>query len=249
MDSVQRLKTSANPRNTVPTKSGASVADPVPSSSPAFGTPAHPIQPPRDVPLRQPSFAKGPSILPIVLPPAILRPLAFRTFTKKHNLTISTPALLSLATFIGKHCGSRWKDDGLAEAVLEEVAKMWKKQSSLPIVDGSSEILGSILKTIESSMSGGRIGAGKGLSRQASFSFSEHSQSQENRFARPSLPTSDSFGVSRLDIENDGEEEDLLKDPREWMKVINAFDQPRLVYNTSKKHFEKYISLFPRLCS
>jgi len=46
--------------------------------------------------------------------------------------------------------------------------------------------------------------------------------------------------MSSLEVEDKDEEEDLLKDPREWMKVIGAFDQPKLIYNATQKHFEKY---------
>jgi DNA polymerase epsilon subunit 2 len=39
-----------------------------------------------------------------------------------------------------------------------------------------------------------------------------------------------------LDEEPDDE---TLQDARRWLKVINAFDQPRYIYNVNKKHFEK----------
>jgi DNA polymerase epsilon subunit 2 len=217
-------------------------SDPVlPSSSPAFGTPLPPSQAPRPPP--PPNF-KPPTVLPIVLPPGTLRPLAFRTFTKKHNLTVSTAALNALATFIGRHCGAGWRDDGLADGVLEETARMWKKQSPSPIVDGESELLKSILKTVESCMSGGKVVPGKGLSRQNSFAVSGDSMETEPALAmRPALHTSDSFGISSLELDPGEDEEDPLKDPREWIKVIDAFEQPRLIYNTAKKHFDKYESI------
>src|ERR1700723_1369667 len=99
--------------------------NPIPSSSPAFSTPIHPIIPRRTVPIPAPLTLKAaasplkPTILPILLPPATLRPLAFRTFTKKHNLTLTSSALQALATFIGRNCGSGWREEGLAERVLE----------------------------------------------------------------------------------------------------------------------------------
>ena len=209
----------------------------VPSSSPAFGTPLAVLPSKKTEPIPPPNF-KSPTVLSIILPPTTLRPLAFRTFTKKYNLTISTTALAALATFIGKHCGARWKDDGLAEGVLDEVAKMWKKQSNAPIVDGEGETLRSILKTVESCMSGGKIISGKGLSRQSSFAFPDSALGSQNG-TRPALETQQSFGVSRLEITNDDEEEDILKDPREWISIIDAYEQPKMVYNTSKKNFER----------
>ncbi len=131
--------------------SRAGPSDEIPSSSPAFATPVHPIKP---FGIAAPSKT---TVLPILLPPATLRPLAFRTFTKKHSLTLTSPALQELATFIGRHCGTGWREEGLAEKVLEEVAKGWKNRNGGVIVDASSAELKDILKTLEGNMIGGRI--------------------------------------------------------------------------------------------
>jgi DNA polymerase epsilon subunit 2 len=216
----------------------------IPSSSPAFGTPVHPIHPRRTAPIRAPPSLKPPvraTVLPIELPPATLRPLAFRTFTKKHNLTLTSSALSALASFIGKHCGAGWREEGLAEKVLEEVAKSWKKESGQVIVEGDGESLKSILKMLEGSMSGGRIVNASNLSRHGSFNFSPdtNTKGMPSFESRPSMDHNASFGISNLEVEDKDEEDDLLKDPREWMKVIGAFEQPKLVYNVSKKHFDK----------
>lgn len=202
----------------------------VPSSSPAFGTPVHPINP-RDKRIPPPAFKPSiPTILPILLPPASLRPLAFRTFTKKHNLTLSSPALQSLATFVGKHCGSGWRERGTAEGVLEEVAKAWKKSGGNLIVNDGS-LLKNILKTLEGGMSGGKVVQTKSnLSRQSSFAFNESQDSSR----RPSLAES-SF---QSQTAQEDEEADT-QDPRAWIRVVSAFEQPRLSYNVHKKHFEK----------
>jgi DNA polymerase epsilon subunit 2 len=184
------------------------------------------------------------TVLPILLPPATLRPLAFRTFTKKHNLTLASSALQALASFIGRHCGSGWREEGLAEKVLEEVAKTWKKSSGQVIVEGDGDLLKNILKALEGSMSGGRIVQGSSLSRQGSFNFSGDPNVHDvGALARPALDTNNSFGISRLEVEDKEEEEDLLKDPREWLKVIGAFDLPRLTYNVSQKHFDRYVTI------
>ncbi|KIW05682.1 uncharacterized protein PV09_03545 [Verruconis gallopava] len=215
-------------------------SNPIPSSSPAFGTPAHPILPRRTNPIAPPQF-KPPTILPVLLPPATLRPLAFRTFTKKHNLTLTSSALAALATFIGRHCGSGWREEGLAEGVLEEAAKMWKKESTSVIVDGDNEILKNILKTLEPSMVGGKVQVGKpGLSRQGSFAFSDASGvSGDGELGRPVLETQNSFGISGLEVQDEEEDNSKIKDPREWIKVISTFEQPRLTYNAQKKNFDK----------
>lgn len=231
-----------NPRQPKPI---STPSNPIPSSSPAFGTPVHPILPTRTAAVPAPPALK-PTVLPIILPPATLRPLAFRTFTKKHNLTLTSSALAALATFIGRHCGSGWREEGLAERVLEEAAKAWKKGSGQVIVDGEGETLKTILKTLEGCMSGGRIVQGKtpALSKQGSFKFGPEAAAAEIGAARPSLGTETSFGMSRLEVEDVEEEEEAeLGDPREWLKVVGAFEQPRLVYNVGKRHFEKYVPL------
>lgn len=222
-----------------PDKPSAIPDNPIPSSSPAFGTPAHPINPRRTAPIRAPPALKPPAkstVLPILLPPATLRPLAFRTFTKKHNLTLTSSALQALATFIGKHCGSGWREEGLAEKVLEEVAKSWKKSSGQVIVEGDHETFKSILKSLEGSMVGGKVVQGSNLSRQSSFSFGPEANAQN---ARPPLDHNSSFGISRLEVEDDDEDEEQLLDPREWLKVIGAFEQPKMMYNVMQKHFDK----------
>ena len=212
-------------------------ANTIPSSSPAFATPVDPIR------LRNSQDPVKPSILPILLPPVILRPLAFRIFTKKHSLTLTSPALQTLANFIGKHCGSGWREEGLAEKVLDEIARAWKKNGGGVILPGEGEDLKKILHNIEGSMVGGRIVQQKKLSRQGSFAFgsrgfNEDSAGSDGRRAVTSKEESQaSLGLSTLAVEDD-DESDHSKDPRDWLKVVGAFDQPRLLYNVTQKHFE-----------
>ncbi|KAL2159127.1 hypothetical protein VTH06DRAFT_2886 [Thermothelomyces fergusii] len=226
---------------------GPKVAAPssaIPSSSPAFATPAHPLKP-----FQPPAPAKA-AVLPIILPPATLRPLAFRTFTKKHSLTLTSSALQELATFIGRHCGSGWREEGLAEKVLEEVARTWKNRNGGVIVDGTSPELKDILKTLEGNMSGGKIMSGpRGLGRQNSLILDptedpSHSKTRLGLRPTTTLTPDDSqtsFGMSSVEIDGEPDEEGL-QDVRRWMKVINAFEQPRYTYNVAKKHFEKIAS-------
>jgi DNA polymerase epsilon subunit 2 len=214
----------------------ATPANPVPSSSPAFATPVHPIRLGENAPIPPPSL-KPATILPVQLQPALLRKTAVRVF-KNHDLNIESTALATLATFVGRHCGSGWREDGLAEGVLTEVAKMWKKEAGEAIVKGGDS-LKSILKTLEGSMSGGRVTPKSNLSRQTSFALSESNSQGEILPHRPGLSSQNSFGLSSLEVRDEEEEEDILKDPREWIQVVNAFDQPRLVFNPTKKHFEK----------
>ncbi|KAK0615876.1 DNA polymerase alpha/epsilon subunit B-domain-containing protein [Bombardia bombarda] len=218
----------------------------IPSSSPAFATPAHPLRP-----FNPPVPAKA-AILPIILPPATLRPLAFRTFTKKHSLTLTSSALQELATFIGRHCGSGWREEGLAEKVLEEVARSWKNRNGGVIVDGSSSELKDILKALEGNMSGGKIITGpRGLSRQNSLLLeptqdSDHAKTRLGLRPTATLTRDDSqasFGMSALTTADEhDDDDDALADARRWLKVIHAFDQPRFTYNVAKKHFERETS-------
>ncbi|KAL3457736.1 DNA polymerase alpha/epsilon subunit B-domain-containing protein [Aspergillus heterothallicus] len=209
-------------------------SDLVPSSSPAFGTPAHPVRPNKLT-----SIATRTSILPILLPASTLRPVAFRTFTRKHNLTLSSPALQSLAAFVGKNCGSGWREEGLAERVLDEVAKSWRKAGGGVIVEeGKGASLKAILQTLEGNMSGGRISdprlaPGEGPAKPTSTG------------GIPSLQPSSSMMSEDQDAD---ESETTMVHPRHWIRVIEAFETPRLTYNAEKRHFEvtKFKpSLFP----
>ncbi|KAL0942531.1 DNA polymerase epsilon subunit [Colletotrichum truncatum] len=227
------------------TKTRAPLSSAIPSSSPAFGTPVHPLKP------FKVSAPSKHAILPIILPPATLRPLAFRTFTKKHSLTLTSTALQELATFIGRHCGSAWREEGLAEKVLEEVAKCWKGRNGGVIVDGASPELKDILKTLEGNMSGGKIVTGaRGLARQNSLLLEPGQDAAFSstrlgiRPAHSSLAREDSqqsLGMSNLDVEEE-EDEENIKDARRWLRVIDAYEQPRFFYNVSKKHFERETS-------
>lgn len=203
-------------------------------SSPAFSTPVHHIR-----------ISKPPepfkSILPILLPPATLRPLAFRTFTKKHNLTLTSSALQAFATFIGKHCGSGWREDGLAEKVLDEAAKSWKNNGGGVIVPGEGEELKSILGNLERSMNGGKSFQPERLDRQGSFAFGNVDRDIVDSSSRSgAMETEDSeasLGMSTLGVDDDGDTTSS-EDPRRWLKIVGAFDQPRLTYNVNQKHFE-----------
>ncbi|KAL9531186.1 DNA polymerase epsilon subunit B [Sphaerulina musiva] len=229
------------------------------SSSPAFGTPVHPFpptagkRPPPAPPAFKPQIA---TILPILLPPATLRPVAFRTFTKKYSLTLNSSALQAFASFIGKHCGSAWREEGTGEKLLEEAAKLWKAENG-PVIVEDGEKLKTILRTLEGSMSSGRVGtprSGNSLnpSRQNSFAFGNDS-AVDLVGDRPELERQgSSYGISGLRVQSPAsgpEEEDHgSSEPRKWLKVISAFEQPRFNFDMDKKHFlkvETKPTLFP----
>ena len=103
------------------------------------------------------------------------------------------------------------------------------------------ETFKNILKTLEGAMVAGKITQGSSLSRQSSFNFTPDTDTSDSGTTenRPALDTHNSFGISKLDVEDKEDEEEILQDPREWIKVVNAFDQPKLTYNVTQKHFEK----------
>lgn len=242
--------------NPPPTPLTHSSTNPILSSSPAFATPAQPLpQKPALAPIQN-AFtrpqAKPASILPILLPPQTLRPIAFRTFTKKHNLTLTASALSTLATFIGRHCGSGWREEGLAEGVLEEVARQWKKGEGGVIIDAERDggKLKDILKGVEAGMAGGRVNAGgSSLSRENSGVGGGVLERMVSEARRPLLASSsrtesqDSLGMSTLDVSNcSADEEDEQETPkhlRAWIHITPAFKQPRLAFNATRKHFER----------
>jgi DNA polymerase epsilon subunit 2 len=120
--------------------------------------------------------------------------------------------------------------------VLEEVAKSWKKCGGQVIVEGDKDTFKGILRTLEGAMEGGRVAQGSSLGRQSSFHFGSE---QSALPSRPALDATSSFGMSSLEVDDKDEEEEQLKHPREWVKVIGAFEQPKQVYNVSQRHFEK----------
>ena len=136
----------------------------------------------------------------------------------------------------------------MAEKVLEEAAKGWKNRNGGVIVDGANSELKDILKTLEGNMVGGKIVTGRELSRQNSLAIeplqeSDFSNTRLGLRPNKSLTRDDSqqsFGMSSLGMEEEnGNEDDDAKDPRKWLKVVNAFEQPRMLYNINKKHFER----------
>ncbi|KAK4914586.1 DNA-directed DNA polymerase epsilon, subunit B [Elasticomyces elasticus] len=217
------------------------------SSSPAFGTPLHPLLPnPTQQPLRPlpPAFTVKPTtapVLPILLPPQTLRPVAFRVFTKKHNLQLQLSALQSLASFIGKNCGTGWREEGTGEKVLEEVARLWKAENGGLLVEGGKRLEG-ILGVV----GGGRVGTARTAARrEGTFVFGAGNDSAVE-LLRPGMEMEgrqDSFGISNLTVDADNDDNDdddettTSTDPRQWLTVTSAFDLPRLTYDPEKKHF------------
>ena len=154
---------------------------------------------------------------------------------------LTSSALQLFATFIGKNCGSGWREEGLAEKVLDEAAKSWKKSGGGVIVPGDGDELENILCGIESSMSSGRPLVGSGLDHSIGpicmGSTSDATAMRVNSCGHDREPNHVSEDTSTLSLADD-EHFSENKDPRLWLKVVGAFDQPRFLYNANQKYFE-----------
>ena len=121
---------------------------------------------------------------------------------------------------------------------MDEVAKTWKKKGGPVIVAGEGDQLKTILRTVEGSMSGGKLESNNALSRQSSLLSTDQGLNERpTTELRPNtLSREDSLGMSSLNVDEVNEKEQ--PDPRRWLKVVDAFQQPRLAYDPSQKHFE-----------
>lgn len=207
--------------------------DSMPSSRPAFSK----IHPP--MPSRAPQSCT-PTILPIVIAPAALRPLAFRTFTKKHNLTLTSSALQLITQFVGSRCGSGWREDGLAEKALDGIAKYWKTSGGGIIVSDDGDALKIALRHTEDFMDGNKVHNHTGPEQDANRTLDRQNivRATTTRLPEPGgadgrdayISSDANIEVSRGSNHSTG--------PDKWFKVIGAFDQPRLNYDITKKHFD-----------
>lgn len=125
--------------------------------------------------------------------------------------------------------------------MLDAAAKSWKRNGGGLIISDEGDEFARVLKNIEGSMSGGRISEHSSLSRQSSFTFGESDLPDLPNDpgalvnGHSSLSRQDSLRLSGFAVKDDQE---AALEPRKWLKVVNAFDQPRLKYNVNKKHFE-----------
>ena len=113
-------------------------------------------------------------------------------------------------------------------------------------MDGASKELEDILKTLEGNISGGKIvSQARGLPRGDSMLDAQDGDSFNTRLGLRPAPlaredSNASFGMSGLGVQEQEEEhEETLNDPRAWLQVIDGYEQPRMVYNVNKKHFER----------
>lgn len=113
------------------------------------------------------------------------------------------------------------------------------------MVDGGSKELTEILKTLEGNMSGGKVTTpGRGLPRGDTMLMDTDDDAVSTRLGlRPTGPSREdsnaSFGMSGLGVQEDEDDGEAANDPRAWLKIIDAYEHPRLLYNVQKKHFER----------
>lgn len=80
------------------------------------------------------------SSLPVQIQPAHLRPLAYRTLSKKYGLSIKSDGLVALAKFIGDNFSMDWKKNPETVKFLENFAVVWKQQERGLFVDSQGVI-------------------------------------------------------------------------------------------------------------
>lgn len=199
----------------------------LPSSSSAFPS-SDPFEP-----LPPSSRAQAPRILAVEIQPNVLRPVAFRVFTKKHNLTLKSDALTLLCSFVGRRCGADWRNSGAGEKLLDEIARQWKRNEGVSgiLVDGGEGLKG-VLRGLEVPGSGA-AGGGDLLRREQSFDLGAGVPS--SALYDGEIEAHMAAGMST----QDGGEELEGVDPKRFLKVVDAFTMPKWTYNVLNRGFEK----------
>lgn len=183
-----------------------------------------------------PAPAPAPRLLAVDIPLSVLRPIAFRIFTKKHNLTLKSDALSLLCQFVGRRCGAEWRDSGAGEKLLDEVARRWKRTEApgKVLVDG-----GEVLKTVLKGMDAPASAGDRPILSRTSSTLSRTSSTFDMGMSTED-PSSSRMGPVDVEMAEEAREEiEESVDPREFFKIVDAFEQPRTVYNTTKKMFER----------
>lgn len=119
-------------------------------------------------------------VLPVHLDPAQVRPMAFRVFTRKHNLTIKSDGLNLLAQYIGRKCGANWRAE--ADSMLDEIARMWMKHCPSAILVEDSNLT-PVLKVLDVPHASRNLA----LQRTSSFMVDGHGQVEMSAASAPEL--------------------------------------------------------------
>lgn len=165
-----------------------------------------------------------PIILPIVLRPSNLRPIAYRTLTKKFGLNIQSDALEKLSSYIGRNFGNQWRGP-LTVSFLERVGKLWKDQNRGLFLNGDGVEV--IIKEIDSEQNAkelksrdpsfGNSGQLPGNTRKSFKVFSDFMQSTQDTQPASSLSSQD-----RVD-----QELEMLDESINWTDFFKVVDISR----------------------
>lgn len=156
---------------------------------------------------------ENPRSLPVRLQPSNLRPIAYRTLSKKHGLNIQTDALKVLTDTVSYKFGSEWKGPQ-AQQFLEQIAKTWKQQDRGIFIDGNNltlvikEILGKKESTPEA------VKRLNGMDKESS---------EVTSVAKEETPES-------------------FTDWMTYFKIVNPDEQPQYKFNNHRKHFDLVFS-------
>ncbi len=196
---------------------------------------------------------KTPAVLLTELQPLNIRPMAYRIFSKKHGLNIKSNALKELADYLGAKFGAEWKGPKALQ-FLEEVAKLWKSQNRGVFLEG--EALVTVMREVTAKHSikkntvqrDGNLDNFFGNKAERSDTVVDEvntDMDMDTNVAinkRPPHPfrTGKSF-IDSFSARTNSESEVITEKPIDWqdyLKVIDAYSQPKFHYNHIRKTFE-----------
>lgn len=124
--------------------------------------------------------------LPAQIQPVHLRPLAYRTLSKKYGLNIKSDGLAALAKFIGERFGIDWKKNSETVKFLELFAQVWKQQERGLFVDGqgTKEVLAEIQEREKEKISTQRASSGGGKGNGVAVGAPNHGGSKQSGLDR-----------------------------------------------------------------
>lgn len=125
--------------------------------------------------------------------------------------------------------------------MLEKAARIWKNDGGGIIVEAENKVFKGVLQQLESCIRRGEMQSRAWDSQTSTGTNTTNPESQEqgenkgfeiSSFVVPKPKTAEHF------VENNSQGL-AEKDIRQWLKMIDAFEQPQLTYDSVKKHFEK----------
>lgn len=152
------------------------------------------------------------AVLPIQLTISELRPIAYRIFTKKYSLNLKSSGLEKLALFLGRRYGIEWRG-AKAEKFMDQAAKLWKSHDRGLFVDG--EQLEMVIREVIDLEDGTSIRSSLSRNFKTDTESLEGAESEKIKVIR------------KTDI-----------DWQNYFKTINAYSQPKYIYDSTRKLYE-----------